>query len=143
MRKIWLLSLVIMAAFLDVSAAPIRSFPELKSAIRAGNRFVMLLDLQQCTGKTGMPMGYLTPNAMMLIPATESTPERVVTSHLHFTDHSGNPTYEYVKFTLNSDGTVMIRTTFYDPQNFKPIGTPHTINCLMGKGLEIHSDTVL
>ena len=129
-------------AFLDVFAAPIHSYQELTSAMRSGNRFVILLDLQQCTEKSGMPMGYLTPTAMMLIPAKETTLERVVTSFLHFTDHLGDPTYEYVKFTLNSDNTVMIQTTFYDPQNFKPIGTAHTINCSMGKGIEIYSDTL-
>jgi hypothetical protein len=134
MKKIWLLSLFIV---FNVFADPIRSYQELTSALRAGHQFVIVLDLQQCTGKAGMPMGYFTPNALMLIPATETTPEHVVTSHLHFTDHSGSPTYEYVKYTFNSDNTVMVRTTFYDPQSFKPIGTPHTFQCSVGKGIEV------
>jgi hypothetical protein len=141
MKKTCLLALAIMATvFLDAFAAPIHSYQELTSAMRSGDRFVILLDLQKCTGKSGMPTGYFTPAAMMLVPATEKTPERVVTSLLHFTDYSGSPTYEYVKYTLNSDNSVAIRTIFYDPQNFKPIGEAHIINCSLGKGMEIFSD---
>ncbi len=141
MKKIYALSLAIMAtAFLNVFAAPIRSYQELTAAMRAGNRFVILLDFQQCTGQSSMPMGYLTPRAMMLLPATDTTPERVATSDLHFTDHAGNPTYEYVKMTIHSDNTATVRTTFYDPQSFKSIGTGHTIHCLMGEGIKIFSD---
>jgi hypothetical protein len=139
MKKICLLGLTIMAAMCsNAFAAPIHSYQELTSAMREGNRFVILLDLQQCTGKPGMPTGYFTPTAMMLVPATEKTPERVVTSLLHFTDHSGSPVYEYVKYTLNSDNTVAVRTTFYDPQNFKPIGEARTLQCSLGKGVEVY-----
>ncbi|MBA3237391.1 MAG: hypothetical protein H0T62_03455 [Parachlamydiaceae bacterium] len=140
MKKACLLILIQATAFLDLFAAPIRSFPELTSAMHTGNRFVMLLDLQQCTGKAGMPTGYITPTAMMLVPETGTTPERVVTSHFHFTDRSGKPTYEYVKFTLYSDNTVIVQTTFYEPQSFAQIGLPHTFNCLIGKGIEIYSE---
>ncbi len=141
MKKIFLLSLAMVAAFLNVFAGPIQTYQDLTSAIRAGNRFVILLDLQECTGKCGMPVGYWTPTVMMLIPASDATSERVATSFLHFSDHLGYPIYEYVKYTFHSDNAVTIRTTYYDPQNFKPIGATHTINCLMGKGIEIYSDS--
>lgn len=142
MKKICWLSLVItLTTFLNVFATPIRSYQELTAAMRRGNHFVILLDLQQCTGKSGMPLGYFVPSAMMLVSATEMSPERIMTSHLHFTDHSGTPTYEYVKYTFNSDNSVVIRTTFYDPQSFKPIGTAHTFKCSIDKGIEISSDT--
>ncbi len=138
MKKICLLSLIL--TFSNLFSDQIESYQELISAIRAGNRFVILTDLQQCTGKASMPTGYLTPKAMMLIPTTETSQGRVVTSDLHFTDHLDKPTYEYVKYTSNSDGTVQIQTTFYDPQNFKPMGTAHTINCSLRKGIEIHTE---
>ncbi len=137
MKKIFLFGLVAMATtFLEVYAAPIQSYRELTSAIQEGKRFVFLLDLQECTGNPRMPIGYFTPTEMMLMPASETLPERVVTSFMHFTEQAGNPIYEYVKFTLSSDGSVAIRTTFYDPQNFKSIGTPHTLNCMMGEGID-------
>ena len=118
-------------------AATIHSYEELTEAMRKGDRFVFLLDLAECTGKTGMPTGYYTPSAMMLIPATAKAPERVVTSHLQFTDHSGAPAYEYVKYTFHADDTVVVRTAFYDPQSFKPMGEPHMIKCSVGNGLVI------
>lgn len=141
MKRICLLSLVIMLTpCLNVFAAQIGSYQELMTAMDAGNHFVIILDLKQCTGKPNMPTGYFTPNSMMLIPATEATAERVVTSHLHFTDRSGNPAYEYIKYTFNSDNSVVIRTTTYDPQSFTPIGISHTFNCSVGNGIEIHSN---
>lgn len=142
MKKIGFFSLSIMVmAFFNLFADSIHSYQELTSAMRAGDSFVILVDFQQCTGKAGMPVGYLIPKAMMLVPAKETIPERVLTSDLHFTDHSGRPTYEYVKYTFNVDNTVMIQTTFYDPQDFKVIGSSHTINCTLGKGVDIYSDS--
>ncbi len=141
MKRTGLLSLSILAmTFLNLFADPIHSYQELTSAMREGDRFVILVDLQQCTGKAGMPMGYLAPKAMMLVPAKETIPERVLTSDLHFTDHSGKPTYEYVKYTFNVDNTVVIQTTFYDPQDFKAIGSAHTMNCSLGRGVKIYSN---
>ncbi len=136
MKKVFLFSLAIMAtAFLNVFGATIHSYQKLRSAICKGKQFVILLDLQQCTGKPGMPMGYFAPTSMMLIPATEGSPERVMTSHLHFSDHTGNPTYEYVKYTFYSDSSAVVQTTFYDPKSFLPLGPPHTFNCSMGKSI--------
>ncbi len=140
LRQFWYSFVIMASACLDVFAAPIHSYQELTSAMREGNRFVFLLDLQECTGNPSMPIGYLIPTTMMLLPATQTASERVATSFLQFTDHSGNPTYEYVKFTLNSDDSVVVRTTFYDPKSFQPIGPVHTVNCSMGKGLEIFSE---
>ena len=141
MKKICMINQVAMAAaFLEVHAAPIQSYQELTAAIQDGKRLVFLLNLQECTGKPGMPIGYFTPTEIMLMPASETLPERVVTSFLHFTEQSGKPVYEFVKFILNSDGTIAIRTAFYNPQNFEAIGLPHTLNCRMGEGIEIQAD---
>ncbi|MBS0652517.1 MAG: hypothetical protein JSR39_03210 [Verrucomicrobia bacterium] len=139
MKKLYLLGLAIaFAAFSKISAEPIRSYQELTEAVRSGDRFVILLDLPQCTGNANMPMGYFAPNSMMLMPATATAPERVVTSLLHFSDHTGKPAYEYVKFTIHSDGSAIVRTTFYDPQTFTPIGPGHIVQCSIGHGIEIH-----
>jgi len=118
-------------------ASSIDSYQNLTSAMREGKQFTILLDLEKCSGKPGMPMGYFTPSAMMLVRTTETAPERVVTSHLHFSNNSGKPRYEYVKCTFNTDNTVTIQTTFYEPQSFNTIGTGHTFNCSMGQGIEV------
>jgi hypothetical protein len=136
MKKAFFFGLaIIAAAFLSGCGSSTDSYQKLTSGIRTGKQFVILLDLQQCTGKSGMPLGYFVPSAMMLIPAKEGNPERVMTSHLHFSDHSGNPTYEYVKYTFYSDNSVVVQTTFYDPKSFLPLGPPHTFTCSIGKGV--------
>jgi hypothetical protein len=141
MKKIFLLNLIILlSSSFKVFGAPIHSYQELTSAIHLGNHFVILLDLQECTGKSSMPIGYFAPQAIMLKPETETSLAYVTTSNLHFTDHSGQPTYEYVKFTFNSDNTAEIKTTCYDPQNFNSRGTPHTFKCTIGNGVKIHSN---
>lgn len=138
MKRLCLLSLMMMlAAFSNIFAAEIGSYQELTSAMQAGNHFVIILDLKQCTGKSNMPTGYFMPDSMLLMPATEATPESLTTSHLQFTDHLGTPTYEYLKFRFNSDNSVVIRIAIYDPQNFKLISTPKIFNCSFGNGIEI------
>ena len=134
MKKCFLLFLALMAASC-LNACTIDSYQQLTDAIRKGKKFVILLDLEQCTGKSGMPTGYFAPNALMLVPAQESAPEHVATSLLHFTDHAGSPTYEYVKYTFYPDNTVEVRTAFYDPQTFKPLREPHSFTTSLNKGL--------
>jgi hypothetical protein len=139
-KKIGFLGLIfICVIFLKASAAPIQSYQELASAMRAGNRFVVLLNLQQCTGKSNMPIGYFIPSAMLLIPSTDTNAEYIATSHLQFTDYSGNPAYEYIKFTFNPDNSVIVRTLVYEPQTFKPTSPARIINCGLDKGVEIHA----
>ena len=136
MKKRFLLILALMAtACLNTFASPIDSYQQLTTALRKGKKIVILLDLEQSTGKSGMPTGYFAPNALMLVPAKESSPEHVSTSLLHFTDQSGAPTYEYVKYTFYPDNTVMIRTTCYDPVTFQLLKEPRTFNTSLNKGL--------
>lgn len=132
----------LLSAFANVFAGPVTTYQELAAAMRAGDRFVFLLNLQECTGKPNMPIGYFTPSKLMLVPASTSGMERIVTSDLHFTDFTGSPTYEYIKYTFNADDSVMIRTVMYDPLTFKPIGNPHIINCVLGKGISIKTSVV-
>jgi hypothetical protein len=118
--------LIIASAFFTfANAKPINTYEELTSAISEGKHFAILLDLEN--GK-----GYFTPKAMML------TSDYVTTSDLHFTEHSGRPTYEYVKYTIHSDNSATVQVTFYDPA-FVPKGS-HTIHCALNNGLEIHTD---
>lgn len=130
---------MVVGAFSNLFASPIPTYQELKSSIYEGKHFVILVDHEQCTGRSGKAMGYFIPKAMMLIPATDTQPEYVTTSDLHFTDIFGKPSYEYVKYTFYSDDSATIRSVFYDPQDFKPLGSERKIHCSLDKGVEIHS----
>jgi hypothetical protein len=142
-KKKILLSLIAISLTLNAFANPIHSYQSLVSAMHAGNYFVILSNLQQCTGKSDMPTGYFTPNAMLLVPATATAPEHIATADLHFTDGTGNPNYEYIKYTFNPDNSVVIRTTVYNPQNFQPVGTDHVIHCALDKGVEVNTVTLM
>lgn len=138
MKKVLLFSLAIMTAtLLNVCAAPIDSYQKLTSAMLKGEQLAFILDLEECGGKPGMPIGYFSPSAITLFPATESVPEHATTSHLQFINHSGSPTYEYIKFTFYLDNTVVIQTSFYEAQNFKQMGEPHIYTTSLGKGIYI------
>lgn len=118
-----------------LSAAPIQSYQELVAAMRLGKRLTILVEHNQ-------GLGYYTPNAMILIPASENSLERVATSNLHFSDYPGFPIYEYVKYTFYSDNSAVIQITAYDSQNFNPIRDPHTLNVAIGKGIQILTEEV-
>ena len=80
-----------------------------------------------------MPIGYFAPkqdDVSLCFYATSS--ERIVTSDLHFTDHTGSPSYEYTKYTFYPDNSVVVRTVIYDPLTFKTIdNSEHIIPCAL------------
>lgn len=114
-----------------LSAAPIQSYQDLVSAMRAGKRFTIIVDHKQ-------GLGYFTPTGMVLIPASENSLERVATSNMHFSDYPGIPIYEYVKYTFYSDNSAVIQISAYNAPNFTLISEPHVLNCTLGEGIKIH-----
>lgn len=139
-KRISLLCLFMLTTFSGIFAAPINNYQELTYAMLAGNHFVIVLDLKQCTDNSEMPIGYFIPSTMLLMPASEKNAESLVTSHLQFTDHMGAPIYEYLKFRFYTDNRVEIRVARYDPQNFTLLSTPKTFYCSFGNGIKITSD---
>lgn len=134
MKKLCLLSLFMMlTAFLG--AAPIQSYQELVSAMRAGKRFTILVDHKQ-------GLGYYTPSGMVLVPASENSLERIATSHLHFSDYPGFPIYEYVKYTFYSDNSAVLQMSTYNAQNFNPTAEPRVLNFTLGEGIKILTEEV-
>jgi hypothetical protein len=134
MKKLCLLSLfMVLTAFLG--AAPIQSYQDLVSAMRAGKKFTILVDHKQC-------LGYFTPSAMVLIPASENSLERVAASDLHFSDYPGYPVYEYVKYTFYSDNSAVLQMSVYNAQNYNLTGEPRVLNFTIGEGVKIHSEEV-
>lgn len=135
MKKLFLSALLFVCA--SLSADPIDSYQKLTSALRQGKQLVIVLDLERCIGKPGMPTGYFVPNAMMLVPGNESKQEHVATSLLHFTDRTGKPTYEYVKYTFFADGSVEVQTSVYDPQDWSLQGPVRVFTTFMDHGISV------
>lgn len=119
----------------SLSAAPIHSYPELAQALRAGKRFTIVVDHPH-------GCGYFAPTGMVLVSACEDSLEHIATSHLHFSDYPGYPIYEYVKYTFNSDNSVVVNLAMYHPQNFTLIGEPFTLKSAIGHGVQIHTEEV-
>ncbi|MCE5293006.1 MAG: VirK family protein [Chlamydiales bacterium] len=138
MKKILCMCLLLFAAS-NVDAAAIESYQKLVSTLEAGSQFVIELDLSVCTGQPGMPTGYFAPSSLMHMPASDTAKDRIVTSDLHFTDQSGAPAYEYIKYTIRDDDSVTVSITTYNPQTFKTIGQTHNINCTLGGGIHIYT----
>ncbi len=140
MQKMGLYSfLILLLTVVRAFASPLNSYQELAAALSVGERLVILVNFEECIGKSG-PIGYFIPSKMMLVPASATSPERIVTSDLHFTDYAGNPIYEYTKYTFCPDESVVLRTVNYDPITFKPVGNAHVIHCTLGKGISIRSN---
>jgi hypothetical protein len=139
MKKVFFFSLAIMAtACLNVFAYSINSYNGLRHAILDGQQLVILLDFQKITKQqSGWHLGYFIPNSMMIVPGTGSIPRHVVTSQLHFTDRSGVPTYEYVKYTFYDNDSVKVEITFYDAKTFTPLESPHALHCSFGQGIKV------
>ena len=121
----------------NLFAATIHSYQELRAAMHQGKGFTILLDLPRCTGNLEMPTGSFTPSTLLLAPATEMTGERIVTSQLHFSDHMGQPMYEYTKYVFQPDNSVLIRVVFYDPKTFELTGSSHLIPCKLNEGVTV------
>ncbi|SRR5581483_218532 len=140
MKKVrdWILS----AAFFFSSSAfaqEVTSYQDFASALRAGERFLFVIDMQECTGNAGMPLGYFSPNKLLLMTEKGENSERIVTSDLHFTNYPGNAIYEYTKYTFKSDDTISIRTVVYDPVSFKPIGKDYEIHAKLNQGIKVYT----
>ncbi len=133
MKKLYALALLLMQV--GLFAGEVGSYEELADAMRTGERFTFVVNLQEMTCNFSMPIGYFVPSKMMLIGAVDHQDEKIVTSDLHFTDCSGIPTYEYVKYTFAPDNTLHIRLVVYST-TFVPLAE-HDINCSIGNGVKI------
>jgi len=114
-------------------ATPIHLFQELKVAMEEGRRFTIVSHL-------GTMVGYFAPTSMLYMPKKGDVLEHIVTSHLHFSSHTGTPQYEYVKYTFHADNSATVYTAAYNPSSFSVLPGGHSIQLVIGKEIEIHTD---
>ena len=141
MKKMCMLSFIFLVSSVNVFAGSIQSYQELADAMRAGDRFTIVLNLHEVTCNFSMPLGYFAPNKMMLVGAVDAQDEKIITSDMHFTDKAGFPAYEYVKYTFKPDNSLAVRAALYNPVTFEPIGESHIINSTIGQGVKIFTDS--
>lgn len=124
----------------NLFAGQIQTYQELADAMRAGERFTIVLDLHEVTCNFSMPIGYFTPSKMMLVGAVDQNDEKIVTSDTHFTNSRGFPAYEYTKYTFKPDNTLTVRSIAYNPVTFSQMGEDHVLQCSMGHTVKIFTE---
>lgn len=137
MKKICMLSFIFLLSSVNLFAGSIQSYQELADAMRAGDRFTIVLNLHEATCNFSMPIGYFAPSKMMLVGAVDHNDEKIITSDMHFTDRAGFPAYEYIKYTFKPDNTLTVHAAIYNPVTFESIGSDHVINSTIGNGVKI------
>lgn len=136
MKKIYAIGFFLLTS-VNLFAGSVQSYQELSDAMRAGDKFTIVLNLHEVTCNFSMSTGYFTPSKMMLVGAIDAQDEKIITSDMHFTDRAGFPAYEYVKYTFKPDNTLTVRAAIYNPQTFEQIGSEHVINSTIGNGVKI------
>lgn len=128
-----LLSLAIITSISTCAMAnEVKTFDQLKESIQQGKSITIVTTVDQAAGV----LGYFKPNDIMVLP------NYIATSDLHFTNKDNPqslPTYEYVDYIINKDGTVTLTSEQYDAQTFQP-RTSASLKFQLGSTLKVFAN---
>ncbi len=99
------------------------------------------MELQKCTLPSNMPSIEMTasvkPNAFLVIDN-----KRITASDRHFTLDNPNsrdtPVFEFVKYTITSEGKATIKNTVLNASTYQPVAS-FQIECEFNNGLKAFS----
>ncbi|AUH72351.1 VirK protein [Legionella sainthelensi] len=135
MQKIALSALALFSSI--TYAEQLTTFAGIADAVAQGKEITLVMDLQECTSDkfpASPIVGSVKPNAFMVI-----NNNRITASDRHFTldnpTANGNPTFEYIKYNINSDGKVSIKNTIMNAINYQKIDT-FQLACELNKGFK-------
>lgn len=121
-----------------VQAEQLTTLTEMADAISQGKRITLVTNIQECNSQKPplIPIAASAqPNAFLVIDNS-----RISTSVNHFTLDSpfarGNPAFEFVKYSINADGTVSIKNTVMNAINYQKLAS-HQIDCTLNKGFKV------
>lgn len=134
MKNIVLLALLLFCFASKANELP--NFKEIQHAITEGKKITFLINLGKCSSEK--PLGDITisttPNAFMMIGN-----ERITTSKRHFTLDNPRapniPLFQYAKYTINSDGTVVIKLTLMKAFHYTKLNQSQ-IQCSLSEGFK-------
>ncbi|QMT59991.1 VirK family protein [Legionella sp. PC997] len=138
MKKMILLILVVLTS--SVRAEQLTTFMDIADTISQGKKITLVMNIQECSSQK-MPVSSVIasvqPASFLIIDN-----DRITTSIKHFTLDNpiarGNPIFEFVKYNINSDGSISIKNTVMDAGNFKQLAT-YQLNCTLNKGFKVFS----
>ncbi|AWN74035.1 VirK family protein [Legionella anisa] len=121
-----------------VHAEQLTTFTDMADAISQGKKITLVMNIQECSSQK-MPstslIGATQPDAFMIIDNN-----RITASMKHFTLDNpisrGKPTFEYLKYNINADGSVSIKSTMMDATNYQQIAI-HQMDCTLNKGFKV------
>ncbi|KTD10774.1 VirK protein [Legionella gratiana] len=135
MQKITLSALALFSSV--IYAEQLTTFADIADAVSQGKKITLVMNLQECISPK-MPsnsiIGSVRPNAFLVINNS-----RITASDRHFTLDNptamGNPTFEYIKYNINSDGSVSIKNTVMNATNYQQIAS-YQVDCELNKGFK-------
>lgn len=144
MKKFILLSSLIFAT--NCFANPLQNFEQIKAAINEGKNVRIIIDYAKCSMTTGtknttMPSytGAYTPNEIGI----NNDAGYVAASSMHFTLNNpqfpSKAIYEFVRYTISSDGSIAISLTNLDAANFTTLTGKMSFTCKMNESARIYA----
>ncbi|HHF7373264.1 VirK family protein [Legionella bozemanae] len=136
MKKMILSALLALSS--GVQAEQLTTFMEIADAVSQGKKITLVLNVQECNPQK-MPstslIGAVQPDAFLVIDNS-----RITASINHFTLDNpiarGNPIFEFVKYTINADGSVSIKSTLMNAVTYHQLASQY-IDCTLNKGFKI------
>ena len=123
-------------------AEQLHSYDQIKSAIAEGKNIRIYVDYSKCTTSSkqkSMPSysGVYTPNSITI----NNDAGYIATSMLHFTlNHPqflSKPVYEFLRYTITSDNSVVLTETVLNPVDYSPLSNKFVLNCKIDEGTKI------
>jgi hypothetical protein len=139
-KKILVAALVSTVLAANASAAQLPDYTAVQTALLNGKSIHYVVDFTKC--KTTSPEAKALTNAAVFEPNEMIlAPDHIATSLNHFTlddpSYPDKPIYEFIKYTLDKDGTLLLGVQDLNAVDFSMLGNGYTVTCKMNDGLNV------
>ena len=137
-KKIILLSALLLSS--NLFAKELQNYDEVKSAVLNGQSIHINVDFTKCAtaarqNAEDLHVASFTPTAIQIAR------DHIATSLTHFTlgnpHYPDKPIYEFIKYTINQNGILILNAQALNPLLYTPIGEAMTFTCKVGEGVRI------
>jgi|SRR5579885_421958 hypothetical protein len=124
-------------------ADQLHNYDQVKSAVVAGKSIRIFIDFSKCATSSKnahMPsyLGLYSPNEI----AINDDAGYIAASLLHFTLNNpafpSKPVYEFTRYTISNDNTVVMSDTPLNAGDFKPLNEKLTFTCKLDESARIY-----
>jgi hypothetical protein len=144
MKKILLLAALSSTMILtaNASAGELHNYKEIEAAVLHGRAIHIVVDFTKCTVSKkdmtdAMSSAVFTPNAISVMS------DHIATSLKHFTlndpSYPNQPIYEFVRYTINSDNSLVLSDQALDAVSYAALGDKQTITCTVDTSAKVYA----